>query len=314
MVVKESTSLVKDLVSVLTPAYNAQEYLGHLLDSILSQTYSHIEMIVIDDGSSDATFQIAQSYTSKFEERGYRLLVLSTPHKNASAAINAALPYVQGEYLVWPDSDDELFPDSISLRVNFLKKYPQYQCVRSLMEYRSYLTKERINTGEQLGNLEKEKIFWDVLEGKSFVCCGCYMLKTKPFFKIYPQRKIFESDAGQNFQMLLPFLFQYQCPTIPQKLYRVYIRPLSNSRKLHLEKEKLQLAWQFEKLIDEIVKVCGIQNKSSLCRIKLWKVRRKAWLAYEYHHPFQLLKYGTTILFLKVKYNLLVLNEKTKEE
>ena len=63
----------KGLVSLLTPCYNAGHLIHRLLDSVLNQTYPFIEMIVIDDGSTDNSEQVIRSYISRFEERGYIL-------------------------------------------------------------------------------------------------------------------------------------------------------------------------------------------------------------------------------------------------
>ena len=286
------------LVSVLTPVYNGESHIARLLDSVLGQTYPHIEMILADDGSTDATIQVAETYVSRFKERGYSLTVVSAPHKNASAAINTGLPYVNGEYLIWPDSDDELLPDSVETRVRFLRQHPEYQCVRSVMEYVSGETGAPVKPAEKLGDLEQTEIFLDVLESRSFVCCGCYMLRTEPFFHIYPSRKIPEYDVGQNFQMLLPFLYQHQCPTINQKLYRVYVRQNSHSRRLLSKREEAVKFKQFELLVDEIAEICQIKDRAILLRIALWKTRRRRYLAQKYHSYFNLAVYNVEIKLL----------------
>ena len=289
------------LVSVLTPVYNGESYIFRLLDSVLGQTYPYIEMILVDDGSTDATIEIAEAYIPRFEEKGYSLTILSSAHKNASAAINTGLCYVKGEYLVWPDSDDELLPDSVETRVCFLLQHPEYQCVRSVMEYVSGETGAPVKPVEKLGDLEKTEIFPDVLEGKSFVCCGCYMLKTEPFFHIYPSRKIPEYDVGQNFQMLLPFLYRYQCPTIPRSLYRVYVRPDSHSRRSMSKQEEMIRFKQFEQLVDEIAKICEIEDLAILLRIALWKIRRRKYFAYKYHCLVKLIIYNVEIIYLLLR-------------
>lgn len=291
-----------DLVSVLTPVYNGEAFLSRLLDSVLNQTYPHIEMILADDGSEDATREIAQAYVPRFEAKGYTMLVVSAPHKNASAAINTGLPYVKGRYLVWPDSDDELLPDSIEARVRFLETHPEYQCVRSVMEYVSNETGAAAEPSERLGDLSCEELFWDVLEGRSFVCCGCYMLRTEPFFQIYPERRIPEYEVGQNFQMLLPFLFRHRCPTIERRLYRVYVRPDSSSRRILSERQREKSLVCFEQMVDELMKICPIENETGLCRGELWKVRRRAWLARQYHHYIKFVSYRVTIIFFYFKY------------
>lgn len=119
---------------------------------------------------------------------------------------------MRGEYLIWPDGDDALAPESIEARVRFLLENPAYSCVRSLASYVDGATGLPVKAQESRGDLTREDLFWDVLEGKTFVCCGCYMLKSRPFFEIYPDRGIPEYDVGQNFQMLLPFCTLIHAP------------------------------------------------------------------------------------------------------
>jgi len=133
----------KGRVSIVTPVYNGESHLARMLDSVLAQDYPQIEMILVDDGSEDGTIPVAESYREKFDARGYSYRIVQAEHKNASAAINQGLPYVTGEYLIWPDSDDILEPDSVKKRVEFLENNPQYQCVRSLAYYFDKLTGER---------------------------------------------------------------------------------------------------------------------------------------------------------------------------
>lgn len=116
----------KGLVSCTTPVYNREQYLGKMLESILNQTYPFIEMILVDDGSTDSTLEITESYKEDFAERGFGYQIIHTPHKNASAAINQGIKYLTGEFLIWPDSDDVLEPKSVEVRVNFLTKNSIY--------------------------------------------------------------------------------------------------------------------------------------------------------------------------------------------
>lgn len=292
----------KGLVSVVTPVYNGEAYVSRLLDSVLGQTYPEIEMILVDDGSTDGTAAAAEAYQPKFTAKGYSLRVVRAPHRNASGAINGGLCYVGGEYLVWPDADDELHPESIEKRVRFLEGHPEYCCVRSVMEYVSAETGETLPSWEKLGDLAKEDLFWDVLEGQTFVCCGCYMLKTEEFFQIYPARKIPEYEVGQNFQMLLPFLFRHRCPTMQEKLYRVWVRTDSHSRQKRSEAEEECRLRRFEELAGEILRICGLdKDRAAVDRVKLWTTRRRSWHAYRYRHFFQLARYESAVIWLRFK-------------
>lgn len=277
---------VKDRVSVVTPVYNGERYLHRLLQSILSQSWDNIEMILVDDGSQDRTVEIAQHYRDQFRTRGFIFEIISTEHRNASAAINCGLPLVTGEFLIWPDSDDELEPDSICKRVNFLRMHPQYQCVRSLSRYR-YEDGTCAPQQETRGCLEEERLFFPILMGETFVCCGCYMLCCAPFFDIYPQRWIPEYDVGQNFQMLLPFMYRYPCPTIQEELYTVYVRADSHSHRKLTQQEDEKRYVDFESLADEIFSICAITIPEELLQLKRWKWRRRRMLYLRYNQKWK---------------------------
>lgn len=269
-------------VSVVIPVFNGEFHLHTILDSLLRQTYSLVEVILVDDGSEDGTVQVAESYREKFVLKGYDYYIVQAKHKNASAALNHGLPYVTGEYLIWPDSDDRLEMESIEKRVKFLQSNPQYQCVRTLAYYFEQQTDEMLTADEKTGDISKENLFWDILEQKTYVCCGCYMLKTESFFKIYPERHIPEYDVGQNFQMLLPYMFYHLCPTIPEALYGVCVRAGSHSR-TRLTKEEDEKKYQdYEKLIDEISILCRMEDEESKNRIMYWKIQRRYHLAMKY--------------------------------
>lgn len=297
---KESYEFQMGKVSIVTPVFNGEFHLPRMLESILNQTYEQIDMILVDDGSTDGTIAVAESFQEKFAAKGYGYHIIQAKHKCASAAINQGLPFVSGEYLIWPDSDDVLEPDSVKRRVEFLERHPQCQCVRSLSYYFNAKTGEvSERADEKTGDLSKEDLFWDILESKTFVCCGCYMLRSERFFEIYPDRHIPEYTVGQNFQMLLPFMYYNKCPTIQEKLYGVYLREGSHSRRQLTEAEELKKYSDYEKLIDEIATICNIKDKASRDHITYWKANRRRQIAQKYDRKgllisatFQLYKCG----------------------
>ncbi len=271
----------KGLVSCVTPVYNGEKYLAFMLESVLNQTYPLVEMILVDDGSTDQTLEVAESYREKFAKKNYTYHIIRASHKCASAAINQGLPLVTGEYLIWPDSDDLLEPESVKTRVEFLEKHSQYKAVRSIMYY--FDEKGRLEKGdEKLGELDRETLFFDILETKTFVCCGCYMFQTEEFFSIYPERQIPEYSVGQNFQMLLPYLYRYSCHTIPEKLYGVRVHQDSHSRRAMTQEEEEQRFRDFERLIDEVSNASGIRHIKEKIWIRCWKLWRRRKIALKY--------------------------------
>jgi len=95
------------LVSVIIPAYNHERFIGPAIDSVLGQTYGNIELIVIDDGSTDATGTIAKSYTDP------RLSYYHQENQDAYNTINRGLGLAQGDYVAILNSDDIYAPERI---------------------------------------------------------------------------------------------------------------------------------------------------------------------------------------------------------
>ena len=265
---------IKGRVSVITPVYNGEEHLHRLLESVLAQTWEDIEMILVDDGSEDQTLEAAQAYQDQFRTQGIAFHIIAAEHRNASAAINRALPLVTGEFLIWPDSDDVLEADSIRKRAEFLRANPQVKCVRSLGAYR-FEDGSPAPLQERRGCLENEELFFPILLGETFVCCGCYMLRCEAFFSIYPKRRIPEYDVGQNFQMLLPFMYFHRCPTIQEELYTVYVWNESHSRRILTQREEEKKYSDFESLVDEITGICKISSEKELLQVEHWKYHRR---------------------------------------
>ncbi len=95
-------------ISVIIPVYNVESYLPQCLDSVLSQSYSNLQVILIDDGSTDSSGAICDEYA----ERDSRIVVIHQKNGGAAAAKNAGLCIATGKYLSFVDSDDYLEPDA----------------------------------------------------------------------------------------------------------------------------------------------------------------------------------------------------------
>lgn len=96
-------------VSVIIPVYNGEKYLRQCLDSICAQTYSDIEIIIVDDGSTDTTPDILKD----FREKDPRIRVFSQENKYAGVARNMGMSHATGEYLLFIDADDYIEPEAI---------------------------------------------------------------------------------------------------------------------------------------------------------------------------------------------------------
>ena len=113
------------LVSILIPAYNAQDYLAETLRSAAAQTWSRKEIIVVDDGSTDHTLEIAR----QFESPTVRLVTQN--NQGAAAARNKAFSLSQGDFIQWLDADDLLAPDKIARQMNLMERCPSRRTLLS---------------------------------------------------------------------------------------------------------------------------------------------------------------------------------------
>jgi glycosyltransferase involved in cell wall biosynthesis len=126
----------KTLVSVILVNYNNDKYLEECIESILSQTYHNIELIIVDDGSTDSSRDIINIYSEK-----KNIKIINKSNGGVSSARNAGLNIIQGKYLIFADSDDIFNPRWIECLVNAL----QVEDVQlSICDYTRFDTKGKI--------------------------------------------------------------------------------------------------------------------------------------------------------------------------
>ncbi|MBO4834646.1 MAG: glycosyltransferase [Lachnospiraceae bacterium] len=117
------------LVSVYINVYNREDLIGETIQSVLNQTYSNLQIIVVDDGSSDGTADVVRSFADpriEFYPLGKNI--------NVVGALNEGLKHVRGDYAAHVDSDDLWAPDKIEKQVRFLEEHPEYGSCFSLVQ------------------------------------------------------------------------------------------------------------------------------------------------------------------------------------
>lgn len=111
--------MMSPIVSVIIPCYNAEKYLSQCVDSIRNQTLKQIEIICVDDGSTDATLEILRSY----QTQDSRIRLIQQKNAGAGAARNAGMECASGEYLSFLDADDFFEPDMLEKAVEAAEKW-----------------------------------------------------------------------------------------------------------------------------------------------------------------------------------------------
>lgn len=188
---------MKKTVSIIVPAYNVEKYLGRCMESLCGQNYSDIEIILVDDGSSDSTPELCDEWGRQDD----RIVVIHQKNGGQCSARNAALDVMSGDYVMYVDSDDYIHRDMISQMVDFLEE-KNLDFVRSAyMNVKSDEISELENgddTGEKL-NFDQRQIIENFLlapysERKCFTAIMWAALYKAALFKTvrFPEGFIYE--------------------------------------------------------------------------------------------------------------------------
>ena len=171
------------MVSVLVAVYNVEDYLPRCLDSVLSQTYLDLEIILVDDGSTDSSGSICEEYA----ERDERVKVIHQANEGLSSARNAGLRAASGDYILMIDGDDALHPQMIEILYKLITSgdYDFSMCYGERIYDVSEIdgkSKTKVYTVSPL-ELTTESCFWNMYEGDSSLRIQYYVTWNKLFKK-----------------------------------------------------------------------------------------------------------------------------------
>jgi teichuronic acid biosynthesis glycosyltransferase TuaG len=128
----EYSILSLDLISIVTPVYNTEKYIEETIKSVIAQTYIHWEMLIVDNGSTDASLAKAKEYAAKDN----RIKVFEQTAKKGfpSYARNLAIKEAKGKYIAFLDSDDMWTADKLSLQMDYMARNPECNIICSAYE------------------------------------------------------------------------------------------------------------------------------------------------------------------------------------
>lgn len=231
------------LVSIITPGYNCGAVVHRLLDSILAQTWQNIEFIFVNDGSTDNTAEVLESYRDRFDARGISMTVIYQENQGQAVALGNGLLHFNGEFLCWCDSDDYLESDALESRANIMIQNPGCTVVAgqtNVVDCET-LTTQRVIAPSQTAS-HPNVLFMSILQdtNHAYYCCGAYMLRSEAFLNANPERYIYPSRAGQNIQMLLPILYLSSVYVLDKPVYNYVVLPNSHSHTDRTQKQQME--------------------------------------------------------------------------
>lgn len=190
---------IEELISIVVPVYNVEKYLDSCIKSILNQTYNNIEIILVDDGATDLSGQICDTY----RELDHRIKVIHKKNGGLSDARNEGKNIATGSYIMFIDSDDTVNFDLIEYLYNLLKKGNADIAISDLLH--CYPDKEISYISEsKCCFLKSEKAINEMFYQHSFLVSACGKLYKRELFNTisFPNGILFEDVA------IMPLLFE----------------------------------------------------------------------------------------------------------
>lgn len=221
------------IISIIVPIYKVEQYLHQCIDSILHQTFSNFELLLIDDGSPDKSGAICDEYALKDS----RIRVFHKINGGVSSARNIGLDNAQGEWIYFVDPDDILFDDC--LEVLFSKTSSNYDCINAGYIETDWKTKEPIITKVIETVIDYKKALLDFYKSKYFQFNGYLWNRLFRHSVIEKYRLRFHEDIYYKEDGL--FLVEFICKSqkdvfiTTKPVYKYYLNPQGAMKSLLLQ-------------------------------------------------------------------------------
>lgn len=220
---------MNDMVSIIVPIYNSEKYLHACLNSIVNQTYKNIEIILIDDGSTDGSSQICDEY----KNNDSRIIIRHNQNRGVSYSRNCGINIASGERILFIDSDDTVEMSYVETLMKPLKDH-DYDLVMCNMKsiFENKIIKVKIENEKLTGSF-----ITDYYELRALVAYPFLKLYKSDIIKkhriYFPETVCFSEDQVFNFRY---FYFVYHYTFIDKNLYNYYNRPNQSLSQVHNSK------------------------------------------------------------------------------
>lgn len=207
-------------VSIVIPAYNAIAYLPETVESVLKQTFTNFELLIIDDGSSDQTVEWASQITDQ------RVKLISQKNQGLSGARNTGIAHAQGDYVALLDADDIWEPTKLEKQVPYLEGDPAV----GLVDTWTVLADEQgKSTGQVFGSRTEGDVWKRLVEFKTVCCCGSSSLIRRSCFETVG---VFNRDLRflEDLDMFIRIAAHYSFAVVKEPLVRYRQHPDNMSK------------------------------------------------------------------------------------
>lgn len=251
--------MLQTKLSIIVPVYNVAPYLNYCIDSILCQTFSDYELILIDDGSTDGSGEICDSY----KQKDNRVRVIHQRNKGFSGARNAGLEMATGKYLAFVDSDDYIHPLMYQTLISVIEK--DESDVAACESVRT--EKNKIFTDDDIVKRNYEIVYWSLDESLQNIS----LLNLVVWNKIYRRSivneirfedKAFCEDIGYNAEVLKRMHSSIAFVKFPFYYYRVNRKGSSGTK--FIVENRMKGYRALESFLDFVESACSKQTLISV--------------------------------------------------
>ncbi len=205
-------------ISIVLPTYNGELFLAKSIDSVLNQTYKNIELIIVDDCSTDSTPEILNSYLKKDP----RIKVIrNEKNKKLPASLNVGFSNASGDYYTWTSDDNEYYPEALEKMINFLENNSEYGMVYAICDLNQKATCGTSVWGEMPATPENLLNF--------STCGACFLYRKEVAQNIgkYDETKFLAEDHDYWLRIRL----KYKIANITEHLYLYRLHQKSLTKK-----------------------------------------------------------------------------------
>ena len=189
-------------VSIVIPCYNKVRYISRMFDSIIAQKWDNIELVLVNDGSTDGTREVIAGYESRFHARGFKVAIIDQENRGLPAAVCEGLKRVTGEFVCQIDADDELDPEYVSTMAGWLAENPEYDWAAcDLVDVRKNTSYHQMFPNSENADCSAEK--WILRRTRRIVVV--YMIRVSYMYDCNVIGTFFTAREGaQEAQIFLP--------------------------------------------------------------------------------------------------------------
>lgn len=188
------------LISIIIPIYNVENYIKKCLESVYQQTYSNIEVILVNDCTPDHSMEIARSIVNKNKNKYSTIIINHEINKGLSEARNNGMKIAKGEYIYFMDSDDIIIPETISLLANIAIKHKGIEMVEGNYVYGTTLNKQTheniliFRGKESQEQCLRKPTVWNILYLRTFLLKHSFSF----YPNIYHEDLVFRYDLSKK--------------------------------------------------------------------------------------------------------------------